>query len=192
MIKILFFVFAVALLSSSTYSLCPSGCSCSDDSNCEYYCSGGLCQPQIYQGNPCSGYYIHPRECGSGSYCDPTYRTCQWKKSYNEWCTDDYWCSTGYCSPRTNTCQSKTSSFDWTNTYLIIGISGGSTLLLVLVIIIIVRKQRSRAFAYYQNPYVVLPPNTPYSYQNSYFVGETPPPPYPGVASAPAPKPYQG
>jgi hypothetical protein len=65
-------------------------------------------------------------------------------------------------------------------------------LFILVFVIIIVRRQRRRALAYYRSPYVVLPSGNPYSYQNSYIVGETLPPPYPGAIPTSYPKPYQG
>jgi hypothetical protein len=81
-------------------------------------------------------------------------------------------------------------SFNWLVPALIIGITS-FVILIVIIVISMVLRQRRRAFGYYQNPYVILPPNVPYSYQNSYPVGETAPPPYPGYAPTEAPRSYQ-
>jgi len=182
MVKIFLVVFTLVVLLSSTYSSrCTYGCACSTDDICEYYCENGVCQNSRAPGYTCSGYFIHPRECGTNYYCNPNSLTCQFKKSTGQWCTDDYWCSTGYCEQNTNTCSTPNSPFDWIGPALIVGITSFITLTLVFVIILI-RRQRRRALQYCENPYVVLPPEMPYSYQHSCPVGEAPPPPYPGYA----------
>ena len=191
MIKIFFIVFALVILPSSIYSGCFSGCPCITDDICEYFCNGTQCQYSLPLWSRCSGYYTHQRECGTGAYCDPNMLTCQLKKTSGEYCTDDYWCSSGYCNPSRYECDTSDPAFNWLVPALIIGTTS-FVILIAVFVIIMVNRQRRRAFGYYQNPYVVLPPNVPCSYQNSYPVGETAPPPYPGYAPTEVPRSYQG
>jgi len=191
-VKMLFVFFAIVLMPIGSQALCPYGCSCNDDSDCEYYCDKRMCQLSIPLWSKCSSYYIHPRQCGSVSYCDPNSNyTCQLQKNYGESCTYSFSCLSENCDYRTNTCQLKSSATDWI--YPIVLPSVFVSILFILVFVtIIVRRQRQRALGYYRSPYVVLPSGNPCSYQNSYIVGETSPPPYPGAIPTSYPKPYQG
>ena len=181
-------------LASCIGALCPYGCSCRDDSPCQYYCSQYVCQQAIpYQGK-CSGFNIHPQECGFSSFCDPKSQfTCQFKKTYGEDCVYSYSCLSNYCDYRTNTCQSKdTSNFAWMTSYLIPGVVFIAVIMMIIALLVR-HRQRQRARAYCNYPYVVLPPNRPYSYQNSFpALSEVPPPAYAQVTSPAYPKPYQG
>ncbi|UJR34225.1 hypothetical protein I4U23_021630 [Adineta vaga] len=168
---------------------CTYGCACSDDSSCEYYCDNGMCQNQVPLWQKCSSYYIHPRQCGSVSYCDPDSSfTCQLKKNYGERCTYSYTCLSDNCDYSSNTCQSKYTPVNLLYP-VIIPCAFIFFVVIITIIIVATRRQRMRAFAYNRSPYVVLPAGTPYSYQNSYFVGDVPPPAYPGAIATP--KPYQ-
>jgi hypothetical protein len=175
-------------------ALCPYGCPCRDDSTCQYYCSQRVCQQVIpYQGK-CSGFNIHPQECGFSSFCDPKSDfTCQLKKIYGEDCFYSYSCLSNYCDYRTNTCQSKDmSNFAWMTSYLLPSVVFFGVLM-VIIALLVRHRQRQRARAYFTNPYVILPPNRPYSYQNSFpALTEVSPPAYSQVTSTAYPKPYQG
>ncbi|CAF0826938.1 unnamed protein product [Rotaria sordida] len=190
MMKVFFIFFAAIFLPICT-SRCEYGCTCYNDDTCEYYCSNHICQNQIPLWKKCSGYYTHPRECGTVSYCDPySNYTCQLQKNYGERCTLSYSCLSGYCNYRTNTCQSKDTPSDWLIPIVLPSVLVVS-LIMIFFILIIARRQRRRRLAYYQSPYVVLPPDTCYSYQNSCMVTESSPPPYPGTISPQLPKTYQ-
>ncbi|CAF3382638.1 unnamed protein product [Rotaria sp. Silwood2] len=191
MMKIFFIFFAAVFLPICT-SRCQFGCTCYDDSICEYYCYNYQCHQEIPLWQKCSGYYIHPRECGSVSYCDPNSNyTCQIQKSNGERCQYSYSCLSDYCDYNTKRCQFKNTATNWLLPVVMPSVIV-FTLLMIFFILIVVRIQRRRAaLAYYQCPYVVLPPNTSYSYQNSSVVTESSPPPYPGAISPPLPKTYQ-
>lgn len=191
--KSLLIVFTIISLAVYTAALCPVGCTCSDDSSCQYYCNTGLCQSQIPPWGRCSGHYIHPRECGSVSYCDPSTLTCQLQIGNGQWCTYDFSCLSGYCDYSTRTCRNKYINADWQLFILVPILIVVIFLTLLFVVIIIVRnRQRQRAFTHCPNQYVVLPPHAPCSYQNACMVGEMPPPHYPGPTFTPSQKPYQG
>ncbi|CAM4860975.1 unnamed protein product [Rotaria socialis] len=157
--KIFFILFIAIILPICAVSRCQFGCTCYDDSNCEYYCNQSICQQAIPLWRKCSGYYIHPRECGLVSYCDPNSGfTCQLQKNYGE---------------------------------LLLPSILVFVMLLITCITVMACRQRRRTLAYCQNPYIILPPDTPYPYQNACTVTEALPPPYPGRILTPAPKTYQ-
>lgn len=190
--KIFFTLLIAVLLPIGTKSQCQYGCTCYDDSNCAYYCdlNQNTCQRALFPGSRCSGYYIHPRECGDGFYCDSNSGlTCQSQKRNGETCMYSYSCLSGNCDYKTNTCQSNHISPNW-----LIPILSLSILVFVILFIIFVaiaaRRQRWQRLQYYRNPYVVLPSGSTYSYQNSCVVTETLPPPYPGTTSTPLPYAY--
>lgn len=88
-------------------TLCESECPCSNDDPCKYYCENRKCQPQIRYDERCSGYHIHPRECGY-YYCDPdSHNTCQSTKSSGVLCNTSWSCSSDYCDSTLKTCQHK-------------------------------------------------------------------------------------
>jgi hypothetical protein len=187
-------LFACVLLPIYTSALSATGNTCYDDSACAYFCSSNECQDALPLWAKCSGNFIHPRECGSSRYCDTmSLYTCQWLKNTGDYCTYSYSCLSGYCDYRTSTCQAKNSNdFNWITPILVPSVIV-FVIFITLVSVIIACRRRQRALACYQNPYVVLPSGNPhYSYQNSYCVGEAPPPPYPVAIHAPSPKPYQG
>ncbi|CAF3356418.1 unnamed protein product [Rotaria socialis] len=189
--KIFFILFIAIILPICAVSRCQFGCTCYDDSNCEYYCNQSICQQAIPLWRKCSGYYIHPRECGLVSYCDPNSGfTCQLQKNYGELCTYSYSCLSEYCDYKTNTCQSKYKSSDWLVPIVLPSILV-FVMLLITCITVMACRQRRRTLAYCQNPYIILPPDTPYPYQNACTVTEALPPPYPGRILTPAPKTYQ-
>ncbi|CAF1172091.1 unnamed protein product [Rotaria sp. Silwood1] len=188
--KVFFIFFATVFLPICT-SRCSYGCTCYDDSVCEYYCDHNICQHEIPLWKKCSGYYIHPRECGSVSYCDSkSNNTCQLQKNYGERCEYSYSCLSGYCDHRTDTCQSEYSPSNWVFPIVLPTVIV-FTLLMIFFILIVSRRQRRRTLACYQSPYIVLPPDACYSYQNSSIVTESSPPPYPGTISPPLPRTYQ-
>lgn len=186
-----FSVLLVALVSAiAVDGRCFYGCYCVNDDPCEYYCDRNICQSQTNLWAKCAGQFIHPRQCGSVSYCDSTSNyTCQLQKNYGERCVYSYSCLSGYCDSGSRTCQSAPISFAW-----ILPVAFSSTFVFILVLVVVIiavnRQRRLRALAFYRSPYLVLPASTPLSYQHSYMVGEAPPPAYPGVV--PTPKPYQG
>ncbi len=182
--KTLIVLFTIATLIIYTAARCSYGCTCFNDDACTYYCDGSQCQSDIPLWSRCSGYRIHPRECGLVSYCEPSSMTCQLQKNNNQWCLYDYSCLSDYCDPRTNTCRYKSSFNAWQ--YYILIPSLFVTIIFVLFLFIAVRR-RQRRFAYvpYHNHCVIAPAGTPYSYQNPCVVGEMPPPPYPGPISTP-------
>ena len=192
MMKMFFVFFAIVLLPINTRALCPYGCSCYDDSPCKYYCENYMCQQATPLWKKCSSYYIHPRQCGDVSYCDPNSNyTCQLQKNYGERCTYSFSCLSGNCDYRTNTCQLKYSPADWLYPAVLPSVIV-FILFVLLVALIVARRRRLRALGYYRRPYVVLPSGgSPCSYQNSYMIGETPPPPYPGVRPTSFPKTYE-
>ena len=168
MVKPLFITFVLLLLSMMSDARCISGCYCTDDSSCNYYCQNNVCQTSISIGERCSGYYVHPRECGSIAFCDPNSGwTCQYQKSFDTPCTYDYSCLSGNCDYKTKTCQLKSSPVN-----VLYPIVIPSVIVFFIVIIIIVsvsvRQQRMRALALYRNPRVVIPVGVSYSYQNAF------------------------
>jgi hypothetical protein len=190
MMKMLSVLLVAVLLPLVADARCTYGCYCVNDDACDYYCENNMCQSQTSLWAKCSSYYIHPRQCGTVSYCDPnSNNTCQLKKNYGQRCTYSYTCLSDYCNPRTSVCETSSLSLGWiipavfTSTFVFI-------VLLVVIIAVVNRQRRLRSLAFYQSPYLVLPSATPYSYQNSYIVGEAPPPAYPGALQTP--KPYQG
>ncbi|CAF0766088.1 unnamed protein product [Adineta steineri] len=191
MMKMFLVFLTIALLPVATYARCTYGCSCTNDSPCEYYCENYQCQlpTPLYQ--KCSPYYTHPRQCGTSRFCDfDSSYTCQPKKTNGERCTYDYACISGNCDSGSRTCQTNYSPIN-TMLPILLPTVVVFMLLFIVTLSIIARRRRMRALAYYRSPYIVLPSGTPYSYQNSYMVGETLPPPYPGVISTPYPKTYQ-
>ena len=175
----LFHILVVVVLLPICASRCAYDCPCYDDSDCSYYCRNSECQQSIPLWEKCSGYYIHPRECGLVSYCDPNSNyTCQLQKSNGDRCKYSYSCLSGYCDRTTDTCQFKYSSLDWSIRILLPSVLFFVILSVFLVAIIVCRRRR-RTLAYYRSPYVVLPAGTPYSDGNSCIVTEASPPPYP-------------
>jgi len=187
--KRLFILLTVIWLATYAGALCPSGCACFDDSVCSYYCYNSQCQYYKLIGNLCSGYYVHPRECGSSAYCEPSTWTCQRQKSNGAYCTYDYSCLSGYCDYTRRACGYK-YTIQWQVTILV-PVLIVFVVFTLIIVLVIARRRRQRAFMYYQNRSVVLPPATPYSYQNPCAVGEMPPPAYPGATYAPPPTSYQ-
>lgn len=174
--KTLLILFTVLALVISTAARCSYGCYCSSDDTCDYYCSLSMCQRQISLGSTCSGYYVHPRECGSIYYCDPYTYTCQFQKNYGEYCTYSYTCLSGYCSPSSNTCEIR-FSFSW-QLYILVPILAFVIFCVFIIVFIIVCTRQRRASVPYANRCVIVPAGTPYSYQNQSVVGEVPPPSY--------------
>lgn len=189
--KTLFILFGIILLPLYAASRCSFGCSCINDDSCDYYCRNFTCQESIPLWRNCSGYYVHPRECGIISYCDPQSGfTCQLQKNYGEQCTYSYSCLSDYCDSRTWTCEYKYDTSPWIVPIFLPSLVG--LIIFVTFVLVIIRyRARRRALAYYQTPYVVMPSSTPCSYQNACLVGEGSPPPYPGPHAAPLTKTYQ-
>ncbi|CAF0776692.1 unnamed protein product [Didymodactylos carnosus] len=172
------------ILASDLSALCPDGCPCYDDSRCQYYCKDGECQPQKYEGYSCSGMDIHPRECGSVSYCDKDRGyTCRFQRSENGDCDYDYMCwSHLYCDKKSKTCKYRYGTGFVLS--IILPILGG--ILLISFIIFFVqqyyRRKRLRQSAFAGQPGL----NQPYAVYNhnqtmmpmAPTYGETAPPPY--------------
>jgi hypothetical protein len=99
-------------LSMKCISLCEKDCHCISDSTCKYYCGNNKkCRDQISYRESCEGYHVHPRECGSVSFCDPrSGYTCQFKKSNGVMCSYNWSCDSDYCDLSLQTCQRKSGS----------------------------------------------------------------------------------
>ena len=176
-------LFSVTCFVFSTLAFCPGdvGCQCFTDKDCTYYCSGNTCQPVVPYGNRCSGNALHPKECGSNSFCDPSYGyTCRYQKSSGESCTYSYSCVSNYCDYSTRTCRWGPETYYGWAVPTIATVIFITVLVTVLLVIIRVRRQRRLAMGCYQNPYVVVPGTAYQSYQHQYPVVENAPPPYPG------------
>ena len=158
MSKILFILFVNVLLPMTRTARCAYGCSCYDDSTCDYYCTNNMCENLKSLGQKCSGYYIHPRECGPASYCDTNSDyTCQSRKSYGEYCTYGYSCASDNCDYTANICQSKR-----VNLLYVIVIPSVTVFVIVLIIVISVAicRRRVRRLTLDQAHYVFLLPGT--------------------------------
>jgi hypothetical protein len=108
---LLLFLTAI-FLSMKCISLCEKGCDCTSDSSCKYYCdNNNKCRDQISYRESCEGYHVHPRECGSVSFCDPrSGYTCQSTKSNGVMCSYNWSCYSYYCDLSLQTCQQKPES----------------------------------------------------------------------------------
>ena len=184
--KLVFSVLLIVVLSTVVTGRCQYGCSCFSDNDCDYYCNLGMCQNVIPYNGRCSGYYIHPRECGSSSYCDlNSGSTCQFKKSDGQYCSNSYSCISGYCDYIRNVCGTDSSFYyyPWVTPVIVSSVLI-SVFIILLIVLVRVRHQRRFARTVYANPYVVPPTVAVPSYQNSYPIVEDYPPPYPGPTAS--------
>lgn len=175
--NVYFLTCLLVLLPIDVISLCPSGCYCNFDSTCSYYCEFNQCQPQIANGDRCSGHYVHPNECGSISYCDSTTFTCRYQKSTGSYCSYSYECSSGYCDFYSNTCD---YSYFHVNilSWLIPTIVGGAVFIIIIIIIAVVVQARRRRMYAASTIYQTARAPAIRSYQGSYPVIEPNPPSY--------------
>lgn len=184
MTKLLFLLLTVVCLPTASASGCGYGCYCIDDGACAYYCQNNMCQNQLPYGSQCTGYYVHPHECGSLYYCDSTSYPyyCKSLKSEGDYCTTSYSCLSNYCDSSTSTCRYYSSYFIYTVPIAITCVVSTVIFVLVVVLIVRLRRQRRLALAAYRVPCTVVP--TPVgvhsSYHNPCLLGEGPPPKYPG------------
>jgi hypothetical protein len=154
-------------LTTTARNLCVYNCTCSDDSSCEFYCSNGQCQYSIPLFQQCSGYQIHPRECGTFQWCNPLTKQCERAKSVYYNCQYNYECISGYCSVKTGDCRQRPDPPIGT---IIPSVIAG-TLFLVIIIIIIIYQKR---IATLKKHSINASTNNPNVCSNA----ETKPPPY--------------
>ncbi len=132
------FVFILLLLSLATataHRSCVFNCTCTDDSSCKFYCSNGRCQYSIPLFEPCSGYQIHPRECGKFQWCNSSTKQCERKKSSNHFCQYDYECLSDHCNKK-GLCKKESEEEGDMGATIPSAIAGILFLMLIIVIII--------------------------------------------------------
>jgi hypothetical protein len=96
------FVFVLLLLPliTTARSSCEYNCPCSDDSICAFYCDNGRCQYSIPIYQNCSGYPIHPRECGPHRWCNRLTKRCEYGTADYFGCQYNYECLSGSCGEK--------------------------------------------------------------------------------------------
>lgn len=195
--KLLFVLVTIVSLPTNSLARCGYGCYCYNDDACEYFCMNGICQNQLPYGGQCTGYYTHPRECGSLYYCDQSSYpwTCRSLKYEGSYCTADYQCLSTYCDFSSYTCRPNFSRFTWMTPVIVSGVVSSIIFIIVLLLIVRIRQRRRMALAAYSVPCPVVQTPVgvyPSSYQNPCLIGEGAPPKYPGQMNPVAsPYPYQ-
>ncbi len=178
-------VLAMIFIPLNCITLCEKDCPCADDNPCKYYCENRKCQPEIRYESRCSGYHVHPRECGY-NYCDPdSGRTCQFKKSTGVMCNTSWSCSSDYCDLTLKTCQYKPYSPDSPDSssdskILLYTLVPACAFIYIFGAMIILKKyvyNRRLAFVH-QAQNTVIATNPVYTIQNANVCEESSPPAY--------------
>lgn len=181
------FLSTIAVITSSD-TLCRSGCRCSNDDSCQYYCKNNICQDELSYRSACMGHNIHPRECGFG-FCDPSNNTCQFKTSIGEMCKYDWACYSEYCDLKLQTCQYKSedSSPALSSSILVPLLAGsiGGPLVFMIIIFVIVRIKQGQRNANPPSIHVIAATIEMYTVETNTNVQESLPPSYSESVSIP-------
>ncbi|CAF3733319.1 unnamed protein product [Rotaria socialis] len=103
--KLFIVLLGIFFVSATMSTRCISGCVCSDDTPCEYYCKNKTCRDRIELHEPCEGHDVHPRECGGSKYYDSSSMTCEHTNINGYMCAVSYACDSEYCDLELSTCQ---------------------------------------------------------------------------------------